>query len=183
MSIYIYVLMDIHIAVPICLFVSSIGIFISLPIHVYVYFHICTHLPPFSHTLMFPSRKVDGQLQSRIRLHVPKDSFLIYNCVPRKLKRHSSQNQNADIRHLLDSLVSALAVYATAFRSKLSLPPNKHPYLYTHVHPWKLMYIFLPFHTTKVSIFIYTSLPLPMSSSFNYSIILRLPDIICIFQL
>jgi len=66
-------------------------------------------------------RKVDSQLQSRIRLHVPKDSFLIYNCVPRKLKRHSSQNQNADIRHLLDSLVSALAVYATAFRSKLSL--------------------------------------------------------------
>ena len=38
-------------------------------------------------------RKVDSQLQSRIRLHVPKDSFLIYNCVPRKLKRHSSQNQ------------------------------------------------------------------------------------------
>ena len=66
-------------------------------------------------------RKVDSQLQSRIRLHVPKDTFLIYNCVPRKLKRHSSQNQNADIRHLLDSLVSALAVYATAFRSKLSL--------------------------------------------------------------
>ena len=28
---------------------------------------------------------------------------------------------NADIQHLLDSLVSALAVYATAFRSKLSL--------------------------------------------------------------
>jgi len=28
---------------------------------------------------------------------------------------------NADLRHLLDSLVSALAVYATAFRSKLSL--------------------------------------------------------------
>ena len=28
---------------------------------------------------------------------------------------------NADIHHLLDSLVSALAVYATAFRSKLSL--------------------------------------------------------------
>jgi len=64
-------------------------------------------------------RKVDSQLQSRIRLHVPEDSCLIYNCVPRKLKRHSSQNQNADIRHLLDSLVSALAFYATAFRSKL----------------------------------------------------------------
>ena len=75
-------------------------------IRIYIYIHI---------------RKVDSQLQSRIRLHVPKDSFLIYNCVPRKLKRHSSQNQNADIRHLLDSLVSALAVYATAFRSKLSL--------------------------------------------------------------
>ena len=28
---------------------------------------------------------------------------------------------NADIRHLLDSLVSALAVYATAFRSKIPL--------------------------------------------------------------
>jgi len=28
---------------------------------------------------------------------------------------------NADLRHLLDSLVSALAVYATAFRSKLSV--------------------------------------------------------------
>ena len=66
-------------------------------------------------------RKVDSRLQSRIRRHGPKDSFLIYNCVPRKLKRHSSQNHNADIRHLLDSLVSALAVYATAFRSKLSL--------------------------------------------------------------
>jgi len=38
-------------------------------------------------------RKVDSQLQSRIRRHVPKNSFLIYNCVPRKLKRHSSQNQ------------------------------------------------------------------------------------------
>jgi len=67
------------------------------------------------------TRKVDSQLQSRIRRHVPKDSFLIYNCVPRKLKRHSSQNQNTDIRPLLDSLVSALAVYAIAFRSKLSL--------------------------------------------------------------
>ena len=31
------------------------------------------------------SRKVDSQLQSRIRLHVSQDSFLIYNCVPRKL--------------------------------------------------------------------------------------------------
>jgi len=72
-------------------------------------------------TQYLQTRKVDSQLQSRIRRHVPKDSFLIYNCVPRKLKRHSSQNQNADIRHLLDSLVSALAVYATAFRSKHSL--------------------------------------------------------------
>ena len=49
-------------------------------------------------------RKVDSQLQSRIRLHVPKDSILIYNCVPRKLKRQSKPN--ADIRHLLDFLVS-----------------------------------------------------------------------------
>ena len=40
-------------------------------------------------------RKVDSQLQSRIRRHVPKDSFLIYNCAPRKLKKHSSQNQMA----------------------------------------------------------------------------------------
>jgi len=47
--------------------------------------------------------------------------FLIYNCVPRKLKRHSPPKPNADIPHLLDSLVSALAVYATVFRSKLSL--------------------------------------------------------------
>ena len=52
---------------------------------------------------------------------VTKDSFLIYNCVPHKLKRHPFLKQNADIRHLLDSLVSALVVYATAFRSKLSL--------------------------------------------------------------
>jgi len=37
------------------------------------------------------------------------------------LKRHSSPKPNADIPHLLDSLVSALALYATAFRSKLSL--------------------------------------------------------------
>jgi len=34
-----------------------------------------------------------------------------------------TQNQNADIRHLLDSLVSALAVFATAIRSRLSLHP------------------------------------------------------------
>ena len=32
---------------------------------------------------------------------------------------------NANIRHLLDSLVSALAVYATAFGSKRSLAPMK----------------------------------------------------------
>jgi len=32
-----------------------------------------------------------------------------------------SYKPNADTSHLLDSLVSALAVYATAFRSKLSL--------------------------------------------------------------
>jgi len=39
-----------------------------------------------------------------------------------------SYKPNADTSHLLDSLVSALAVYATAFRSKLSLgflPPQK----------------------------------------------------------
>jgi len=35
-------------------------------------------------------RKVDSQLQSRIRRHVPKGSFLIYNCVPRKLNRLDS---------------------------------------------------------------------------------------------
>ena len=49
---------------------------------------------------------------------------MIYNCVPRKLQRHSSQNQmpTFDIFSLVsDSLVYALAVYATAFRSKLSL--------------------------------------------------------------
>jgi len=34
-----------------------------------------------------------------------------------------SYKPNADTSHLLDSLVSALAVYATAFRSKLSLSP------------------------------------------------------------
>ena len=33
-----------------------------------------------------------------------------------------SQDPNAYIRHLFDSLVSVLAVYATAFRSELSLP-------------------------------------------------------------
>ena len=38
-----------------------------------------------------------------------------------------SQNQNADIRHLLDSLVSALALYATAFRCRLSLVPPPLP--------------------------------------------------------
>jgi len=32
---------------------------------------------------------------------------------------------NSNIRHLLDSLVSALAVYATAFGSKRSLAPKK----------------------------------------------------------
>jgi len=32
-----------------------------------------------------------------------------------------SYKPNADTSHLLDSLVSALAVYATVFRSKLSL--------------------------------------------------------------
>jgi len=37
------------------------------------------------------------------------------------LKRHFFSKPNADIRHLLDSLVSALAVYATAFTSKLYL--------------------------------------------------------------
>jgi len=36
-----------------------------------------------------------------------------------------SYKLNADTSHLLDSLVSALAVYATAFRSKLSLWKSK----------------------------------------------------------
>ena len=40
---------------------------------------------------------------------------LIYNCAPRNFKRHFLLKPNADIRHLLDSLVSALAVYATGF--------------------------------------------------------------------
>jgi len=66
------------------------------------------------------ARKVIEQLQSRIRRHVPKDPFLIYYCVPHK-RRGTLSKYNADIRHLLDSLVSALAVYGTAFRSRLSL--------------------------------------------------------------
>jgi len=37
------------------------------------------------------------------------------------MKGHLCQNRNADIRHLLDSLVSTLAVYAFAFRFKLYL--------------------------------------------------------------
>jgi len=38
-----------------------------------------------------------------------------------KFQEAFSYKPNADTSHLLDSLVSALAVYATAFRSKLSL--------------------------------------------------------------
>jgi len=38
-----------------------------------------------------------------------------------KYQEALSYKLNADTSHLLDSLVSALAVYATAFRSKLSL--------------------------------------------------------------
>ena len=49
------------------------------------------------------------------------DPFLFYYCVPHKLRRGILLTTNAYIRHLLDSLVSALAVYATAFRSRLSL--------------------------------------------------------------
>ena len=49
------------------------------------------------------------------------DPFLFYYCVPHKIRRGILLTTNADIRHLLDSLVSALAVYATAFRSRLSL--------------------------------------------------------------
>jgi len=41
-----------------------------------------------------------------------------------KYQEALSYKPNADLRHLLDSLVSALAVYATAFRSKLSLVPG-----------------------------------------------------------
>ena len=49
------------------------------------------------------------------------DPFLFYYCVPHKIRRGILLTTHADIRHLLDSLVSALAVYATAFRSRLSL--------------------------------------------------------------
>ena len=49
------------------------------------------------------------------------DPFLFYYCVPHKIRRGILLTTNADIRHLLDSLVSALAVYAIAFRSRLSL--------------------------------------------------------------
>jgi len=53
----------------------------------------CPDSNKLSHTTTVgPSCKVDSKLQ-RIRRYVPKDSFLIYNCVPRKLKRHSSSNQ------------------------------------------------------------------------------------------
>jgi len=38
-----------------------------------------------------------------------------------KYEEAFSYKPNADTSHLLDSLVSALAVYATAFRSRLSL--------------------------------------------------------------
>jgi len=49
------------------------------------------------------------------------DPFLFYYCVPHKYEEAFSYKPNADTSHLLDSLVSALAVYATAFRSRLSL--------------------------------------------------------------
>jgi len=42
-----------------------------------------------------------------------------------KYQESLSYKPNADTSHLLDSLVSALAVYATAFRSKLSLRTQK----------------------------------------------------------
>jgi len=42
-----------------------------------------------------------------------------------KYQEAFSYKPNADTSHLLDSLVSALAVYATAFRSKLSLSGGK----------------------------------------------------------
>ena len=54
------------------------------------------------------------------------DPFLFYYCVPHKIRRGILLTTNADIRHLLDSLVSALAVYATAFRSRLSLSHYSH---------------------------------------------------------
>ena len=80
-----------------------------------------TRLESISSALALPvSRERHPKLIDNFS-HVPKDSFLIYNCVPRKLKKHFFSIPNADIRHLLDSIVYALAVYATAFRSKLSL--------------------------------------------------------------
>ena len=65
-------------------------------------------------------RKVDSQLQSQSDV-TSLDPFLFYYCVPHKIPRGTLLKLNADTSHLLDSLVSALAVYATAFRSKLSL--------------------------------------------------------------
>ena len=60
------------------------------------------------------------------------DPFLFYYCVPHKIRRGILYSKpNADLRHLLDSLVSALAVYATAFRSKLSLYLETHVQIYT----------------------------------------------------
>ena len=48
---------------------------------------------------------------------------------------------NADLCHLLDSLVSALAVYATACRSKLSLVMSPRPFPFLlQVYLWKTFF-------------------------------------------
>ena len=64
-------------------------------------------------------RKVDRYLQSRMRRHFPEDSFLRYDCVARKLKKQPFIIQ---CRPSPSSRLSSLVpVYATAFRSRLSL--------------------------------------------------------------
>ena len=75
------------------------------------------------------------------------DPFLFYYCVPHKIRRGFFSKPNADLRHLLDSLVSALAVYATAFRSKLYLVcrilrrPFPRPFpLLLQVYLWKTFF-------------------------------------------
>jgi len=55
MCTYVTKTIDIHIAWPICLSLSSIYIFISL-IYVYARSNSYTHLPPSSRTFMFPSK-------------------------------------------------------------------------------------------------------------------------------
>ena len=77
----------------------------------------------------------------------------MYDCVPRKHEEALSQNPNANIRHLLDSLVSALAVCTTAFRSKLFLntlqhtatPESRRQQLQKMLHSVDVLFIFLLF--------------------------------------